>query len=120
MGMLLGDCMKYLLSGAALIAGFALAVPASAAPGQCSMTGFDSFDCDVTVDGGGISFALPDGRTFVFAHIADGEGLGYMIPSDVQPGRSPVELGTFTPVEDEPGCWSGGKEETKFCAAISQ
>lgn len=84
------------------------------------MTGYDTFECDVTVDGGGITFGLPDGQTFVFAHVADGEGLGYLIPADAKPGRSPQELGTFKPVEGESGCWAGGKDDMKFCAAISE
>ncbi|ODT64774.1 MAG: hypothetical protein ABS75_34095 [Pelagibacterium sp. SCN 63-23] len=112
--------MKRFVTGAVLLVGFALAGPAMAAPGQCTMTGYDSFECDVTVDGGGITFALPDGQTFVFAHISDGEGLGYLHPAELRPGRYPEELGAFRPLEDEPGCWLGDKDGTKFCAALAE
>jgi len=116
----LGDCMKYFVTGATLLVSLALAVPAIGAPGQCSITGQGLFDCDVTVDGGGITFALPSGETFVFAHEADGEGLGYLIPAEPQPGRYPQELGRFAPIAEEPGCWLGDKDGTKFCAALVQ
>lgn len=112
--------MKKFLPGAVLVAGLAFAVPAFAAPGQCEMTGFDSFECDVDVDGGGITFALPDGQIFVFSHVADGEGLGYLIPADATPGRYPEELGAFRPAEGEDGCWVSADDETKFCAALIQ
>lgn len=117
---LLGDYMKMMVTGAAMLMGLALAVPAGAAPGQCSMTGYDTFQCDVTVDGGGLTMGLPDGRTFVFVHEADGEGLGFLIAADARPGQSPQELGRFSPVEGEPGCWVGAKDETRFCAAVQQ
>jgi hypothetical protein len=112
--------MKKFVTGAVLLAGLALAVPAQAAPGQCSVTGYDRFDCDVSVDGGGIAFQLPDGRGFVFAHVADGEGLGYLGAADPQPGAYPEELGVFKPVEGEDGCWLGEKDNIKFCAALLQ
>ena len=109
-----------LVTGAALACGLALAVPAAAAPGQCSMTGHGDFACDVDVDGGGITFALPSGETLVFAHEADGEGLGYLIPAEPQPGRYPEELGRFVPVEGQEGCWFGAEDEITFCAALEQ
>ncbi|MFD1251413.1 MULTISPECIES: hypothetical protein [Devosia] len=112
--------MRIYLTGAALAFGLALAGVANAAPGQCSMTGFDSFDCDVVVDGGGITFDLPDGSTFVFAHVADGAGLGYRIAPEARPGQLPEELGAFAPIEAEPGCWLGDKDNLKFCAAVLQ
>jgi len=112
--------MKMFVTGALLLAGFALAVPANAAPGQCSFTGWEDFDCDVAVDGGGITFALPDGRMFVFAHEADGAGLGYIGAADPAPGTFPQALGGFTPVEGEAGCWFGAQAEIKFCAALLQ
>ena len=112
--------MKTYMTGAVLVAGFALAAPAAAAPGQCSMTGFDSFSCDVSVDGGGLTFALPDEQVFVFAHAADGEGQGYLLPVETEPGQRPKELGLFEPVEGEPGCWLGARNDIKFCAAIEQ
>ncbi|ODT79274.1 MAG: hypothetical protein ABS76_20660 [Pelagibacterium sp. SCN 64-44] len=112
--------MKILVTGAALLIGLALAVPAHAAPGQCSMTGYDTFDCDVTADGGGITFGLPDGQTFVFAHVANGAGLGYLLPAEARPGTYPEELGSFLPLEDEQGCWLGERDGVKFCAALVQ
>lgn len=112
--------MKKSLSGAALLIGLALAVPALAAPGECALTGYDSFDCDVAVDGGGITFDLPDGKVFVFAQTADGEGLGYLIAADAAPGSPPEELGRFSPVDGEAGCWLGSKDGLKFCAAVAQ
>lgn len=84
------------------------------------MTGYDAFDCDVTVDGGGITFALPSGETFVFAHEANGEGLGYLLDAEPEPGRYPTELGRFAPVEGEAGCWFGAKDDITFCAALEQ
>ncbi len=112
--------MKNFVTGAALVFGLALAVPAYAARGQCSMTGYDTFDCDVSADGGGITFELPDGSLFVFAQIAAGEGLGYLIAPGAAPGSRPEELGAFSPLDDEPGCWFGPKDEIKFCAAIAE
>lgn len=112
--------MRIFVTGAALVCGLALAAPAVAAPGQCSMTGQGEFPCDVTVDGGGITFALPSGETFVFAHEANGEGLAYLIAAEPQPGRYPQELGRFVPVEGEAGCWFGAKDEITFCAALEQ
>lgn len=116
----LGECMKIFVTGAVLLAGLALAGPAHAAPGQCSFTGYGSFACDVTADGGGITFALPDGQVFVFAHVADGEGIGYIGAAEPGPGRFPQDLGTFRPVPDEAGCWQGGQDGTRFCAALLQ
>ena len=112
--------MRIFVTGAVLVLGLALAAPAAAAPGQCSMTGYDSFPCDITVDGGGITFALPSGETFVFAHEADGEGLGYLIAADPRPGSYPEELGRFVPVDGEAGCWFGAKDDITFCAALLQ
>lgn len=112
--------MSKFVTGAALVLGLALAVPAAAAPGQCSMTGYGDFPCDVNVDGGGITFALPNGDTFVFAHEADGVGLGYLIGADATAGRLPDELGQFAPVDGKPGCWFGEKDDLTFCAALEQ
>ncbi|WP_323016189.1 hypothetical protein [Devosia sp.] len=108
--------MKRFVTGAVLLAGLALAGPAMAVPGQCSMTDYGSFACDVTADGGGITFALPDGQVFVFAHVADGAGPGYLIA----PGRLPHALGAFEPMPAEPGCWHDAQDKRKFCAAILQ
>jgi hypothetical protein len=112
--------MKILVTGAALAFGLALAAPAAATPGQCSVTGYDTFDCDVDVDGGGLTFTLPDGQIFVFAHEADGAGLGYLLPSDAQPGSRPEELGAFLPVDGKPGCWFGAEDDIEICASLSQ
>lgn len=116
----LGEWMKNFLSGAMLIAGFALATSAQAAPGECSVSGYDTFACDVSVDGGGITFELPDGKMFVFSQTVVGEGLGYLIAADARPGSLPEELGAFVPLADEPGCWLGSKDDMKFCAALLQ
>lgn len=110
--------MRNIVTGAALTLGLALAVPANAAPGQCQVTGYGDFPCEVNVDGGGITFALPDGQTFVFAHEADGEGQGYLIDAEPQPGRYPKELGRFAPVTGPEGCWYGEKDDITFCALL--
>lgn len=112
--------MKRILTGAVLLGGLALAAPAGAAPGLCEMTGYDSFVCDVIVDGGGLTFSLPDGQIFAFALTADTEGVGYRIAADARPGQAPVELGVFAPVADEPGCWFGARSEIRFCAMVQQ
>lgn len=112
--------MKRFLTGAALLAGFALAGHAAAVPGQCEVTGYDGFSCDVTVDGGGFTFALPDGQIFAFALVAEGVGQGYLIAAEASPGQLPVELGSFAPVENEPGCWYGEDAELKVCAMVVQ
>ena len=93
---------------------------AVAAPGQCEVSGFDSFDCDVAMDGGGLTFALPDGEIFAFALVEDGEGLGYLIAPDARPGQRPEELGTFTPIEGEPGCWAGERDIERFCVLVEE
>lgn len=112
--------MNILTTGAALVFGLALATPALASEGQCAFTGFGTFDCDVELDGSGLTFTLPDGQTFAFAVVTDGEGLGYRIAADAGPGQRPVELGQFVPVADEPGCWQSQKDETRFCASVMQ
>ena len=93
---------------------------AVAAPGQCDVSGFDTFDCDVALDGGGLTFALPDGQTFAFALVEDGEGLGYLIAPDAKPGERPEELGTFEAIAGEPGCWAGEREIARFCVLVEQ
>jgi hypothetical protein len=98
-----------------------LAGGAQAAPGQCSMTGYDSFDCAVGMDGAGLTFALPDGQTFVFALVEEGEGLGYLIAADAAPGERPDELGTFTSDQSQPGCWiSERDEDDRFCVMVAE
>jgi hypothetical protein len=93
---------------------------ASAAPGQCTVSGYDTFDCDVALDGGGLTFALPDGQTFAFALVEEGEGLGYLIAPDARAGQRPDELGTFTPIADEPGCWAGERDVERFCVLVEE
>lgn len=110
--------MKIMITGAMLAASLALAGPALAVSGQCSLTGYDAFECDIETDGGGLTFALPDGQTFAFALVEADEGLGYRIPADARPGQIPEELGTFTPLADEPGCWQAERDDTKFCALV--
>jgi hypothetical protein len=112
--------MKRMFTGAMLVVSLALAVPALAAPGQCSLTGYDEFDCDVETDGNGLTFSLPDGQVFAFALADEAEGQGYRIPAEASPGQRPVELGRFSPVADEPGCWQSLRNETKFCALVFQ
>jgi len=110
--------MKIMFTGAMLAASLALAAPALAVSGQCSLTGYDEFDCEVETDGGGLTFALPDGQTFAFAVVEENEGLGYLLAADAKPGQLPEELGTFTQLADEPGCWQAERNDTKFCALV--
>ncbi|MBO9587492.1 hypothetical protein [Devosia sp.] len=110
--------MKILFTGAMLIASLALAAPAMAVSGQCSLTGFGEFDCDVETDGGGLTFALPDGQTFAFVLVEENQGLGYLIAADARPGQLPDDLGTFAPLAEEPGCWQAEQDETRFCALV--
>jgi hypothetical protein len=108
---------------AAMGAGVAcvMAGAALAAPGQCSMTEYGTFDCDVTMDGGGLTFGLPDGQTFAFALVDENEGLGYLIAPDARPGQRPDELGPFSPDADAAGCWiSDRKSDMRFCAMVAQ
>ena len=112
--------MKFMVSGAVLVASLVLAVPAWAVSGQCSMTGFSSFECDIDTDGGGLTFALPSGETFAFALTAPETGLGYSIAADAAPGKRPTELGAFSAVADEPGCWQSDSEDTKFCVLVAE
>ncbi|KKB10018.1 hypothetical protein [Devosia chinhatensis] len=112
--------MKMFVTGAVLLVGLALAAPASAAPGQCSLSGIGEFSCDVSVDGGGITFSLPDGRLFVFAHVSNGEGLAYIGSGEPSPGQYPSELGAFVPAQDRAGCWMQEDGEMTFCAALLQ
>ena len=103
----------------AVVAGM-MTVATVAAPGQCTVADYGTFDCDVTVDGGGLTFGLPDGQTFVFAQIEDGEGLGYLIGADAGPGARPKELGEFRPVDGEAGCWENTGDEYMFCVLVEE
>lgn len=112
--------MRTFLTGAAVLAGLALVVPAQAMPGQCSVTGYEDFACSVDADGGGLTFVLPDGQTFVFAQLEDGAGFAYRIADDNQPGSRPEELGMFAPLDSKPGCWLGEKDAITFCVSVEQ
>lgn len=112
--------MTIFIGGAALAISLALATPTLAAAGQCSYTGFGTFDCEVELDGAGLAFELPDGQTFAFAAVNEDEGLGYRIAADAAPGQRPVELGAFRPVSGEAGCWQSQRDEIKFCASVME
>ena len=84
------------------------------------MTGFSNFDCHVETDGGGLTFALPNGETFTFALTTPETGLGYSIAADAAPGERPTELGAFSAVAGEPGCWQSDRDETKFCVLVAE
>ena len=92
---------------------------AMAAPGQCTVTGFGSFDCDVTLDGGGLTFPLPNGQTFVFALTEADKGEVYLIDADAAPGQRPEELREFSAVAGQPGCWARD-EDYSFCVLIAE
>lgn len=102
---------------AAILAGAAISTPAWAQPGQCSVTGLGTFDCDVVVDGGGFSFTFPDGNVLAFTLIEPSLGLAFLIRSDAKPGQRPRELGEFTPAPDNAGCWAGNNGY-QFCALV--
>jgi hypothetical protein len=108
--------MKFLT--ATLIWG-AMAVAAGAAPAQCSVTGYDSFACDVALDGGGLTFELPDGGIFAFTLVEAGVGTAFVSAADARPGQPPRELREFRAVEDRPGCWARG-DEFEFCVLVEQ
>ena len=97
----------------------AMATLVAAAPGQCTVTGYDTFDCDVALDGGGLTFVLPDGRTFAFTLIEEGVGTAFLIDADAEPGQRPEELREFRAVESRPGCWARD-EDYEFCVLVQQ
>lgn len=103
----------------AVVAGM-MAVAAVAAPGQCMVTDYGTFDCDVALDGGGLTFELPDGQTFVFALVEEDEGLAYLIAPDAKPGQRPDELGAFRPDADEAGCWASERNDDRFCVLVEE
>jgi len=92
---------------------------AAATPGQCTVTGYDTFDCDVALDGSGLTFALPDGRTFAFTLTEEGVGTAFLIEPDAAPGRPPEALREFRPVDGKPGCWARD-EDYAFCVLVQQ
>jgi hypothetical protein len=94
------------------------ATSAWAAPGQCSVGEEGTFACDVTMDGAGLTFALPDGQVFAFALVEEGEGLAYLLDPDDQ---RPRELGAYVPDGTEPGCWINTRRaENRFCVSVAQ
>lgn len=101
---------------AAMFAAAAMTGPAAAQPGQCSVSGWGTFDCDVVVDGGGLSFALPDGAVWAFTLTEADMGLGYLFPSDGGSGNRPRAQGEFQP-STKPGCWAN-LDEFEFCALV--
>lgn len=106
-----------MMRAAAVFAGAVLmTTPALAQPGQCTVTGVGTFGCDVTVDGGGLSFALPDGDILAFTLEQPELGMAYLIGKDARPGASPRELGSFEPAEN-PGCWIR-KDCLEFCVLV--
>ena len=106
------------LVAATLIWG-AMAMAAYAMPGQCTVTGYDTFDCDIALDGGGLTFGLPDGQTFAFSLDEDGAGTGYLIAADAAPGSRPDEIGGLVAVDGRPGCWARD-DDFEFCVLIEE
>ena len=113
--------MKRVILATAVVAAAmgAMVTLAAATPGQCTVAGFDTFDCDVALDGGGLTFELPDGKTFAFTLSEEGVGTAFLIAADAQPGQRPEELGQFSAVEGEPGCWARD-EDYQFCVLVEQ
>jgi len=97
----------------------AMVTLAAGAPGQCTVTGYDTFDCDVALDGGGLTFVLPDGKTFAFTLTEDGVGTAFLIAADARPGQVPEALREFRAVEGRPGCWARG-DDFEFCVLVAQ
>lgn len=118
MALALGVLMRVFVAGALLACGLAMVSPAAAAPGQCLLTGFESFPCDVVVDGASLAFDLPDGRRFAVVFDAAGQGTAFARRPDAAPGTRPDDLGRFEPVEGEPGCWQKLRLQTRFCVMV--
>src|SRR5690606_24760684 len=97
----------------------AMVTLAAAAPAQCTVTGYDTFDCDVVLDGGGLTFALPDGSVFAFTLETETLGSAFIVAADAKPGQLPQELHAFRPVADSPGCWARD-EDFAFCVLVQQ
>jgi hypothetical protein len=97
----------------------AMVTMAAATPGQCTVTGYDTFDCDVALDGGGLTFALPDGTTFAFTLTEEGVGTAFLIAADAAPGQPPEALHEFRAVDGRPGCWARD-EDYEFCVLVEQ
>lgn len=107
------------MAGAVLAAVLMGVGSAVAAPGQCSVSGFGAFPCEVALDGGGLSFGLPDGSTLAFTLTETDGGAAYLIAADGRPGSAPRELGMFDAVAGEPGCWMRD-EDYRFCVLVEE
>jgi hypothetical protein len=116
--LLWGQDLKRLIWVAAMAVA-ACGTLAAAAPGQCTLSGYDAFDCDVALDGGGLTFTLPDGQIFAFTLIEEGMGTAYLIDPEAAPGQRPDELREFEAVEGRPGCWARD-EDYEFCVLVQQ
>lgn len=112
-----------------MVAAMAMAGGATAAPGQCLVTGYETFPCDVALDGGGLAFDLPDGQTFAFALIEPELGVAYIDRNtegyDDDTGENyqyvrPKELGEFRPVAGEAGCWASTGDDFRFCVLVEK
>ncbi|HEY0034978.1 MAG TPA: hypothetical protein VGB81_17080 [Devosia sp.] len=108
---------KKIMLVAAVMAGAAIGTSAVAQPGQCSVTGYGTFDCDVVIDGGGFSFALPDGQVLAFTLSEADLGSAFLLAADAQPGKRPRELDDFKPKQSKPGCWVR-EDGFEFCALV--
>jgi hypothetical protein len=97
----------------------AMMTAASAAPGACEVTGYGAFDCDVALDGSGLTFALPDGGIFSFALVNEGVGEGYLIAPGSAPGQPPQMQRALRAVEGKTGCWAR-EDAFEFCALVLQ
>lgn len=101
---------------AAMIAGTAISTAAFDQPGQCTVTGYGTFDCDVVVDGQSLSFSLPDGGTLAFTLLEPALGVGYLLSPNAKAGQGITEMDGFAPIMDEPGCWA--RDQFEFCAMV--
>lgn len=114
------DLKRLILASALAVAGMgAMVTLVAAAPGQCTVSGYETFDCDVTLDGSGLTFALPDGKTFAFTLGEEGVGTGFLIDADATPGQVPDALRELRAVEGQPGCWARD-EDFSFCVLVQQ
>lgn len=116
-----GKDLKRVIWATAIVAAAtgALMTLAVAAPGQCTVTGYDTFDCDVALDGGGLTFELPDGTIFAFTLAEDGAGTAYLVDDEAEPGDRPESLREFRAVEGRPGCWAR-EPDYEFCVLVQQ
>ncbi len=97
----------------------AMVTLAQATPAQCTVTDYGQFDCDVALDGGGLTFNLPDGRTFAFTLTEKDRGVAFLIEADAKPGQPPQELHEFKAVDGKAGCWARN-DAYEFCVLVAQ